>query len=271
MQTIVDCHAHYVASEPNSVQNWRRLVASDEVLRVVVCALDLKLKHSDAFPFMECFSTSNEQLAALIAKVASPKLIPFCYVDPRKKSAPKELERWVKREGMRGVKLYPPQGWYPDEPRVLPTFQAAEELGVPVLVHMGRVASHPQLRTKYARPLCLEDVGLACPRLKLLIGHFAAPWYLEAVHIAMGFPEWRFDLTTSGSWFPEAFRLLELLRTEWGDPGLARVVLGTDGDGARNLAIARATIERLRGYGLTEDQIDGVSRRNGLAFLGETS
>jgi predicted TIM-barrel fold metal-dependent hydrolase len=269
MKAIVDCHAHYIASSPNAKENWKRLVDDPALHRVVVCALNLKLKHSDAMPYMETFATTNEQLAGFTAKMKSPKIVPFCYVDPRRKSAPKDLERWVKKEGMRGLKLYPPEGWYPDEPRVLPTFHAAEALGIPVLVHMGRVANHPGLRSKFARPLHLEDVGLACPKLRLLLGHFAAPWYLEAIHIGMGFPEWRFDLTTSGSWFPEAFRLLDELHREWWDPGLGRVVLGTDGEGANNLRLARATIERIRGYGLSQDTVGRIAFDNGLAFLGE--
>jgi predicted TIM-barrel fold metal-dependent hydrolase len=131
------------------------------------------------------------------------------------------------------------------------------------------VASHPKLRSKFARPLHLEDVGLACPKLKLIIGHFAAPWSLEAVHLAMGFPEWRFDLTTSGSWDMEALKLVGELHLRWGDPGLKRLVLGTDGSGPDNLKLARETLDRLRKGGFTEPQLAQIAHRNGLDVLNE--
>jgi len=166
---------------------------------------------------------------------------------------------------MRGVKLYPPIGWYPDEPRVLPTFQAAEALGVPVLIHMGRVAPHPGLRSKFARPLCLEDVGLACPSLKLIIGHFGVPWQWEAFDIACGFPNFFFDLTTSGSLDTALLRHV----VEYPSLGLRRIVLGTDGSGRDNLARARATLGRLRAAGFTGPELDAIAHDNALPILAE--
>ena len=265
MLPIVDVHAHYVSSDPKSEENFRRLVDSPELHRVVACALDLKLTHSDDFPFMDMFSTTNEELAAFVGKLDSPKIVPFCHIDPRETDAAKQTEYWVRERGMRGVKMYPPSGWYPDEPRVLPTFQAAESLGVPVLLHMGRVAPHPQLRSKFARPLCLEDVGLACPDLKVIIGHFGCPWQWEAFDIAVGFPNFFFDLTTSGSLDLPLLRLV----LEYEYLGLRRIVLGTDGSGGKNLERAKATLERLRTGGFTEDQLDAIAHHNGLAVLGE--
>jgi len=262
---IVDVHAHYIASDPNGREHFRRLVDSPDLAKVAVCALDLKLDHSADFPYMTTFSTTNEQLAALVEALDSPKVVPFCYVDPREADAPRQAEHWVRERGMCGVKLYPPLGWYPDEPRVLPTFQAAEALGVPVLIHMGRVAPHPQLRSKYARPLCLEDIGLACPRLTLIIGHFGTPWQWEAFDIAAGFRNFFFDLTTSGSL---DIPLLKLV-VEYPSLGLRRIVLGTDGTGSDNLARARATLERLRAGGFTDDQLSAIAHHNGLAALGE--
>ena len=265
MVPIVDVHCHYLAAEAGADEKFRRLVASPELAKVVVCALDLGLDESPSFPFMSVFRTTNEQLASLVESLDSPKIVPFCYIDPREHDAPAQVEYWVRQRGMRGVKLYPPLGWYPDEPRVLPTFQAAEAMGACVLIHMGRVAPHPQLRSKYGRPLCLEDVGLACPNLRLAIGHFGTPWQWEAFDIAVGFPNFFFDLTTSGSLDLPLLRLV----VEYPDLGLRRIVLGTDGDGGDNLERAGRTLERLRGGGFTDEQLAAIAQDNGLAFLGE--
>lgn len=268
MLPFVDIHSHYCSPEPEAVENYRRLVASPEVHRVVVCALDLKLPFSNDFPFMSVFSTTNQQLEDLVRQIDSPKIVPFCYVDPREKDAPRQVEHWVRQRGMRGVKLYPPQGWYPSDPRCIEVCRVIQKLDVPVLFHMGRVASHPALRSEFARPIHLEEVGLACPKLRLIVGHFAAPWYAEAIHIAMSFPQWAFDLTTSGHWNIEAIH--HAREIPW-DPGMKRIVLGTDGNGANNIEIVRQTRLRLEPGGFTEAEFDMMFHHNGLRILGEAS
>ncbi|HUW58236.1 MAG TPA: hypothetical protein VMZ92_16485, partial [Planctomycetota bacterium] len=89
MLPIVDIHGHYTASRPDSETDFRRLVDSPEVCRIVVCALALELEETAPGSFMD--GSTNEQLAALIAKIDSPKLVPFCYIDPREDDAPKQL------------------------------------------------------------------------------------------------------------------------------------------------------------------------------------
>jgi predicted TIM-barrel fold metal-dependent hydrolase len=267
MLPIVDIHCHYLAGQEGAIDGFRRLAESPEVHRVAVCALDLKLPYSADFPFMSVFSTTNEQLEEMIRQVDSPKLVPFCYIDPREKDAPRQVEHWVRQRGMRGVKMYPPQGWYPNDPRCVEVCRAIQECGVPVLLHMGRVSAHPALRSEYARPIYLEEIGLACPKLKLIVGHFAGPWYLEAIHIAMSFPEWTFDLTSSGHWYLDSIKTV--CRLPW-DPGLRRIVLGTDGSGANNLDLVRETRRWLEPGGFTEEQFDQMFHHNGLRVLGES-
>lgn len=265
MLPIVDLHGHYIAGDADSEQKFRRLAESSEVHRIVVCAMDLKLTYSKRFPFMSCFATSNEQLAELMAKISSPKLVPFCFVDPRQKDAAKQAEHWLSN-GMRGIKMYPPHGWYPDDERAMPVYEVAAKRNVPVLLHMGRVASHPELRSKYGRPICLEEVGLANPDLKLIIGHWANMWRWEAFHISMSFKNFFFDLTTSGSLH------LPIIREtiDHRDLGLRRIVFGTDGSG-NNLDTARLTYQRLKDKGgLSQAELDAIFHHNGLAVLGES-
>ena len=95
--------------------------------------------------------------------------------------------------------MYPPIGFYADDPDLLEFFQGVEKLNVPVLFHMGRVLPHPRLRMKYARPMYLEGVAVNCPDLKIIVGHFARPWTYEAYCLALGFPNVYIDLTTGGS------------------------------------------------------------------------
>ena len=264
MTAFIDAHAHYFAAVPDAIAHWRRLLASSAIRRVCVGTCDLGLEHSDAFPMMSTvFSTTNDQWAEALAELNSSKIAPFFYVDPREKTAAREVERRA-GDGARGFEMYPPVGWYPDESRVRPAFEAAEALGLPVFLHMGRTASHPGLRSKYAQPIHLEDLGLACPGLKLVLGHFAAPWSREACQIALGFPHWRFDLMTSGVWQKEDV----LYCVNRPDLGVDRLLLGSNGDGRNNLHNLNASVSILRGYGFTDEQLDAVTHGNAAAFFG---
>lgn len=265
MRKLVDLHCHYIASEPNAVEHFRRLVARPEVVRVAVNVVHLRLEYSPEFPFMSTFDSTNEQLAALIEDVGSEKLVPWCWVDPLLPDPVKQAEYWVRERGMRGIKMYPPMGWYPNDPRAMPVYQFAQQMDIPVLLHMGRCAPHPGLRSQYGRPIYLEEVGLACPRLKLIIGHFANMWRYEAMHVSAGFPNFLFDMTTSGSIDQECLRQV-LAHDELGP---RRIVLGTDGTGSDNVEIAQGILDRLASFGFTEEQLDAVACANGLAVLGE--
>jgi predicted TIM-barrel fold metal-dependent hydrolase len=153
---------------------------------------------------MSEFCTSNQQARDFIDKLDDPRIVPFFFLDPRRADAARQIEQ-AARDGFRGIKMYPPQGWFVDEPRVLDAFRAAEELDLPVFLHLGRTCAHPQLRSKYAMPDRLEGLGMACPRLKVILGHFASPWSIEACHLALSF-RFYFDLSTSGSWYPPSIR-----------------------------------------------------------------
>jgi predicted TIM-barrel fold metal-dependent hydrolase len=263
MRKFIDINSHYFSSIEQSLANFRSLLANDALRRIVISSTNLELDYSPDFPYMSCFATSNAQLLELVGQLDSPKLIPWCYIDPRKPDAVAELEALVQR-GMRGVKMYPPRGFFVDDPRALRVFKAAESMNLPVFLHMGRTAAHPQLDSQYAQPVKLERVGLACPKLKLLIGHFAEPWSREAMYIAMGFPNFYFDLSTSGSWDPALLRYV----CELPDAGLRRLVFGTNGNGGNNLRIAEQLEMRLREAGFSEAELDAIFYENAVRELG---
>lgn len=262
MTRIFDINGQFYAGESDGLDGYRRLLEQPDIAGLVLSAMDLKLQPSNDFPFMSRFCTSNEAVMDFVAQLGDARVVPFFYVDPRRPDAATQVQQAV-RNGFRGVKMYPPLGWYPDEPRVLDAFRAAEEHGVPVFLHMGRTASHPQLRSIYGMPVHLEGLGIACQRLKVIIGHFASPWSREACHIAMSF-QFYFDLSTSGS--REAHTIRYVARNPY--LSVDRLVLGTNGNGRDNLASAEYTIGRLRDCGLTDADIQKVACDNAMKLLG---
>jgi len=80
---------------------------------------------------------------------------------------------------MKGLKLYPPCGFYPNDKVVTPLWEKANELEIPVMVHSG--PTFPQLKMKYSEPIYLEDVLVRYPNLNIIIAHSGGGVWTEEV------------------------------------------------------------------------------------------
>ena len=140
---------------------------------------------------------SNEQVAELCSM--STRFVGFASVDPHDPQAPQKLEYAIRELGLRGLKLAPPmQEFFPDESRLFPLYRKATELGIPILFHAG-MSWEPGSRLKYGHPLRFEDVAAEFPTLRIVLAHLAWPWVVEAVALALKYPNVYLD--TSALYF----------------------------------------------------------------------
>lgn len=87
-------------------------------------------------------------------------------------------------------------GFSPSDPEMEPYFALAEELDVPVGIHMGLgppgTPYHPGLgnyRARLSNPLLLEEVLLRHPKLRLYVMHAGWPMLDEMVHLLYTYPQ----------------------------------------------------------------------------------
>ncbi len=121
------------------------------------------------------------------------------------------------------------QGLSPNEPALEPYFALAEELDLPVGVHMGpgtqRGAS--PLRMSLGNPLELEEVLVRHPKLRLYVMHAGWPYLQEIKALLHNYPQVYVDLATlPWMWPREEFNyyLKGLLRAGYGK----RLMFGSD-------------------------------------------
>jgi len=113
--------------------------------------------------------TMHEAVAG-VARRHAGRFVPFAGIDPQREDA-LELFDWAVNDlGMKGLKLYPPTGFYPYDRRVYPLYERCEALGLPVLCHTGGPGI-ALLPARYANPIYLQDVQADFPLLRLWIGH----------------------------------------------------------------------------------------------------
>lgn len=200
---------------------------------------------------------NNEQVQAFCR--GRRRLIPFCDINPYLHTyLGEELRRQVETHGFRGVKLYPTyQHYYLNDPRMYPLYQAAQELGIPVLIHTGS-SVFKGTRLKYGDPLHLDDVAVDFPRLNLVMAHAGRGfWYDRAFFLSKLHPNVHMEV----SGLPPA-KLLTYF------PELARntdkVIFGSDWPG---MPFIRRNMEAIGALPLPAEGIQNILGGNAAKLL----
>src|SRR5581483_11227380 len=119
--------------------------------------------------------TPHEYVAGLVARNPK-KFIGFMALDPSRSDAIAEMERGRNEYGMKGIKLYPVMSLYSiTDPNLAPFFRRAEELKLPILMHMGTSSATRGL-LKYSVPLLADELAVAFPELRMILAHLGHPW-----------------------------------------------------------------------------------------------
>jgi predicted TIM-barrel fold metal-dependent hydrolase len=173
---------------------------------------------------------SNEEIAVAAAE-HSDVLIPFASIDPAKGPAgAREARRLVESFGVRGFKFHPNlQGFLPNDRMAYPLYEAIQTLGLPAIFHTGqtgigaRVRGGGGVRLKYSNPMCLDDVAVDFPDLRIVMAHPSFPWQDEALAVATHKPNVFIDLS---GWSPKYFppQLIQYANTLLKD----QVLFGSD-------------------------------------------
>ncbi|MBC7343329.1 MAG: amidohydrolase [Clostridia bacterium] len=157
------------------------LLASMEASGVDKCVLQAEWEFGD-------YRHINLAVKRLVEKYPD-KFIGFCTVHPEEsRDMAKEVEGWVRNEGMKGVNLQP---WaykvYAHDRVFYPLYEKCLELNIPVTIHTG--INYSLTRTMdYGRPLYLDIIACDFPDLKIVANHGGWPWVNEMVAVAWKHP-----------------------------------------------------------------------------------
>lgn len=208
--------------DPNG-ETMLRDMDEAKVHKTVLVALDVYSLTKGEMPKMS--RDEQHQRLAQIVKSHPDRFIAFASVDPRIEGAPQLLENYVKEYDMKGLKLFPMGGFYPNERIVYPLYQKCMELDIPVMFHTG--PSHSGY-SKYTMPVNVDEVAADFPDLRLIMSHCGLIWWHDAVAIALNKPNVFVDLS---AWEPRLRNPRELYTTfrlmlDW--LGEGKVMWGSD-------------------------------------------
>ncbi len=170
----------------------------------------------------------QNRLYADVAARHPNRLIAFFGIDPRRTRAHKLFELAIKEWGMKGLKLLPPTGFYPNDKEVYPLYAKAEELGVPVLIHTGPETI--PLYAKYGQPILLDEVCNYFPDLKIVAAHGAYCWNEELIDLMSNKTNLYMDLAAwqTKTWRRKDLEFYKTLRHVLNIIGARRVLFGSD-------------------------------------------
>lgn len=169
-----------------------------------------------------------------------------------------QAERCLNELGCRGLKFLPTYAhFFPDDLRLLPVYELAQDLDVPVMFHTG-TSIFQGSRIKYGNPLLLDDIAEDFPRLAIVMSHGGRPfWYAEAEWLLRRHANMLIDLAgIPPKQLPQIFPHLEQLRD--------RFVFGTDWPGISSIA---TQADKIRGLPYRPETIEALLWQNAARLL----
>lgn len=220
---------------------------------------------------------AENKLAADLATSDPEHFIAFFGVDPRRPDAADLFRHALEEWGVRGLKLHPAAGFYPNDPVCRPLYELAGSYGVPVAVHTGPMAA-PLVSTP-ADPIYLDEPAADFPDTTFIILHAGQRcWFPVALDMARWKPNlylelslWQSQLLEREAQFAE--RLDELKQAV----GLDRVLFGSDCPGSSHVLPLDKWITSFRelpelarrhGYHITEEESALMLGGNAAKLLG---
>jgi uncharacterized protein len=162
-------------------------------------------------------------------------------------------------------------GLAPNDPKLEPYFALAEELDVPLGIHVGlgppgaAYGSNPKYRMAHSNPLLLEDVLVRHPKLRLYVMHAGWPMLEEMIGLLYAHPQVYVDLGVIDWYLPKAefYRYLRrLVEAGFGK----RIMFGSDQMvWPEAIATAVSTVEAAPF--LSAEQRRDIMCRNAMRFL----
>lgn len=229
--------------QTHTAANLVRRMADMRIAHAVIHAIDL------------AFVSRNSE-AYLEAARRHPELVPFGSAHPLDPRAPRRVAR-LAREGARGMKVHPStQAIAPDHPLTMRVYDACRREGLPVLWHCGPVGIEPDRVRRFSLVRGYEAPIALFPEVTFFLGHSGALDYPAAIELARRYPNVVMDLSCQGLDGTRAILAeVDPERIVYGSdwpfyhqaPGIAKVLIATEGDEALRRKVLHDNAARLLG------------------------
>lgn len=133
----------------------------------------------------------QNRIHADMAKKWGGRLIPLASLDPRRPDAIDQATEAIEEWGMRGFKLHPSAGFFPNDPVCYPIYEKCADWGVPIVFHSGGI----ELNWEYGQPLYIASAAEHFPEVKMVMAHAGLESWSQARLAASALPNVFVDIS----------------------------------------------------------------------------
>lgn len=133
----------------------------------------------------------QNRIHAEVAKKWEGRLIPLAAIDPRRPDAMDQAKEAIEEWGMRGFKLHPSAGFYPNDPICFPIYEKCADWGVPIVFHSGGI----ELNWEFGQPLYIASAAEHFPEVKMVLAHAGLESWEQARLAAAALPNVYVDIS----------------------------------------------------------------------------
>lgn len=181
----------------------------------------------------------------------------FGAVHPEESDFYKTLSE-LKKDGFRGVKLHADyQGFYADEERMFPLYEAIRDVGLILMLHAGLDNVYPV--PSHCTPVMIRNIVDNVPGIKLIAAHMGGHvLWRDAEELLVGLPIY---MDTSYSQYALTKSDMERIIKKHGSE---RILFGSDSPWKRE----DTELKMINALDLPKDDIDNILYRNALSLIG---
>lgn len=118
----------------------------------------------------------QNRIHADMAKKWKGRLIPLAALDPRRPDFMEQATEAIEEWGMRGFKLHPSAGFFPNDPVCFPLYEKCADWGVPIVFHSGGI----EFNWEFGQPIYIASAAEHFPEVKMVMCHAGLESYDQA-------------------------------------------------------------------------------------------
>jgi uncharacterized protein len=118
----------------------------------------------------------QNRIHAEMAKKWEKRFIPLAALDPRRPDVLDQAKEAIEEWGMKGLKLHPSAGFYPNNPVCFPLYEKCADWGVPIVFHSGGI----EFNWEYGLPIYIASAAEHFPEVKMVMSHAGLESYEQA-------------------------------------------------------------------------------------------
>ena len=257
-----------------SALQWEAPASAEALAGRWVAELDRQQVHRAA---LIASVPGDEDSVATAVALAPGRFVGFFMLNPLADDAQARVTRALGPLGLRGVCLFPAMQRYSvHDPRVLAVIdQIAATSGAVLFVHCGvltvgirrKLGLPCRFDMRFSNPLDLHAIALAHPRLPIVVPHFGAGMFREALMLADLCPNVVLDTSSTNHWidYHAGLTLADVFRQALLVAGPSRLLFGTDSSffpRGWNRAVWDAQYQALERLNLPEPDFDAITAGN---------